>query len=259
MAPSKVIFFLSTGRTGTKALAEGLEGNGIVSVHQPPYSRILTIASNYYLHGWLPRFALVKLTEWIRLKQIDSANGHTYVQVFALDHLAAKIVTEKRPDTLIVHMIRDPRTFVPSYINWSHTRFKSFVANKFVVGWHPSGYFTGKLSWQAWQEMNELQRVCWHWVYKNQMLASLFADYPGYKCIRFEDLFLGNESHNILRELLDFLGIRFEERFAVIYQQEKNTSRKSFFPRWVQWTSKQQEQLFDICGPLMQHYGYGLQ
>jgi len=52
--PKRIVFILSTGRTGTRTLAEGLNGGDILSRHQPPFSRLLTIASNYYLHGWLP-------------------------------------------------------------------------------------------------------------------------------------------------------------------------------------------------------------
>ena len=138
--PEKIVFFLSTSRTGTKTLAEGLESDDILSPHQPPFSRLLTIASNCYLHGWLSKHMLEWLVYRLREPQIFSAQCRYYIQVFSLDHLPAKIIQEKHPNVYIVHIVRDPRTFVPSYLNWVHSRFKSLVANRIIFGWHPSGF-----------------------------------------------------------------------------------------------------------------------
>ena len=68
--PEKIVFFLSTSRTGTKSLAEGLMRNDVNSPHQPPFSRLLTIASNYYLHGWLTKHMLEWLVGRLREPQI---------------------------------------------------------------------------------------------------------------------------------------------------------------------------------------------
>lgn len=253
--PEKVVFVLSTSRTGTKTLAEGLAGDEIRSPHQPPYSRLLTIASNYYWHGWLPRSALEWLVARLREPQILNADCRYYVQTFSLDYLPAKIISEKYPNVYIIHIVRDPRTFVRSYLNWTHSRFKSWVANKMVLGWHPSGYFTSELPWRGWRQMDEFQRVCWHWTYKNTLLERLFADDERYIRIRFEDLFLAQDS-GTLREILAFVGIPYQERFAAMLQKSKNVSYKTYFPSWKTWGAEQKRQLLDICGEKMREYGY---
>ena len=122
--PEKIVFVLSTGRTGTKTLAEGLAGDDIKSPHQPPFSRLLTIASNYYLHGWLPMSVLERLVIRLREPQILNSDCRDYVQVFSLDYLPAKIISERHPNVAIVHIVRDPRTFVRSYLNWMHSRWQ---------------------------------------------------------------------------------------------------------------------------------------
>ena len=253
--PEKVVFILSTSRTGTKTLAEGLAGDDICSPHQPPHSRLLTIASNCYLHNWLPRSVLEWLVTRLREPQILNADCRYYVQVFSLDYLPAKIISERYPNVYIAHIVRDPRTFVRSYLNWTHSRFKSWVANKIVLGWHPSGYFTGELSWREWRRMDEFQRVCWHWTYKNTLLEELFADDERYIRIRFEDLFLAQDS-GTLREMLAFVGIPYQERFAAMLQKSKNVSRKAYFPAWEAWETERKRQLLDICGEKMREYGY---
>jgi hypothetical protein len=254
--PERIAFILSTGRTGTKTLAEGLAGGDILSPHQPPLSRLLTIASNYYLHGWLPERVLKWLVNRIRVPQIFQSNCRYYIQVFSLDYLPAKIISQQYSNVYIVHIVRDPRAFVTSYLNWMHTRFKSLVANKLVLGWHPSGYFTGEISWQAWRRMDEFQRVCWQWAYKNRKLEQLFEGTPHYMRVRFEDLFLGKGRQAVLESVTSFMGIPYQDRYEVVYQREKNRSRKAYFPPWQEWEPKRKKQLLDICGEPMARYGY---
>ena len=253
--PERIVFILSTSRTGTKTLAEGLAGGGILSFHQPPFSRLLTIASNYYLHGWLPKHALEWLVAQLREPQILTAGCSYYVQVYSLDYLPAKIISQKHPNVYVVHIVRDPRTFVPSYLNWMHTRFRSFVANKFVLGWHPSGFFTGEIPWRTWREMNEFQRVCWHWTYKNTLVESLFEGEEHYVRIRFEDLF-STRGPKVLRDALSLVGIPYRDGFTAMLGRSRNVSRKTYFPPWEGWEPERKQQLLDFCGEKMRQYGY---
>lgn len=253
--PETIGFILSTARTGTKTLAEGLAGDEITSSHQPPFSRLLTIASNYYLHGWLPRQVLDWLIMRVREPQILAVTTRHYLQVYALDYMPAKIISEKYSNVYVIHIIRDPRTFVPSYLNWMHTRVKSFIANKLVVGWHPSGMFVGEFAWNEWRQMGEFERVCWHWSYKNRLLEHLFGDDEQYMRVRFEDLFLASDT-NTLRNVVAFLGISYRDRFSALVEQRKNRSQKTYCAPWSEWQPARQQTLLDICGAHMEHYGY---
>lgn len=253
--PEKIVFILSTSRTGTKSLAEGLMSEDIFSPHQPPFSRLLTIASNYYLQGWLAKSILEWLVKRLREPQLQKADCKYYVQVFSLDFLPAKIISEKYSNVYIVHIVRDPRTFVPSYLNWMHGRYKSFVANKFVFGWHPSGVFTGEFSWRVWRGMDDFQKVCWHWKYKNALMAHLFEDYDRYLLLRFEDLF-SEKGEETLNAMFTFTGISAPDGVTGMLQTKKNLSLKKRFPPWDQWDPATQQQLMDICGQGMRRYGY---
>lgn len=253
--PERVVFVLSTGRTGTKTLAEGLAGGDILAEHQPPFSRILTVASNYYLHGWLSRPILEQLVRWLREPQILNANCRYYIQTYSLDYLPAKIISQRLPNVYVIHLVRDPRTFVRSYLNWMHTRFNSFVANKLVFGWHPSGLFTRAVPGRVWLRMNEFQKVCWHWTYKNALLERLFEGDARYKRARFEDLFL-SEGTETLHDILTFAGVPYRDGFESAIRQSKNRSRKSYFPAWQEWSVERRQQLLEMCGSQMRHYGY---
>jgi hypothetical protein len=253
--PETIVFFLSTARTGTKTLAEGLATDELLSPHQPAFSRLLTIASNFYLHGWLPRRLLEWLVSQTRESQILKAKCRYYAQVFSLDYLPAKIMSERHANVYIVHIVRDPRTWVRSYLNWMRTRRKSWIANNFVPGWHPSGAFTGEMTWRAWRQLDEFQRVCWHWSYKNRLLERLFADDPRYICIHFEDLFSSQGTH-LLRETLTFVGLPYRSEYAAMLNKPKNRSQASTLAKWDEWEPRRQQQLIEICGEQMNEYGY---
>ncbi len=253
--PEKVVFVLSTGRTGTKALAEGLCAEDVLSRHQPPFSRILTIAANYHLYGWLPLSMLEKMVEIIRERQIRKANCRYYVQAFALDFFPARIITEKIPDVSIIHIVRDPKTFVPSYLNWMNSRFKSFVANRLVPGWHPSGFFTGEMGFGAWNKMSSMEKVCWHWVFKNSLLESMFQEYSRYKRIFFEDLFSQN-GPTVLKDALEFAGVPYNSRYDNIFRKKKNTSKRQTVSLWEKWPVQKKNALLEICSDKMKDYGY---
>lgn len=253
--PEAIAFILSTGRTGTKTLAEGLAGDDIKSPHQPPFSRLLTVAGNYHLHGWLSLTALEWLVARLREPQIARAGCRYYVQVFSLDYWPAKILRQKYANVSIIHLVRDPRTFVPSYLNWTRTRRRSFIANRLVLGWHPSGYFCGRFSWREWRRLDEFQRVCWHWTFKNGLVEQLFAGDARYRRIRFENLF-GERNVALLKETLAFAGIPFRPHHAALLKQEKNLSRKTYCPPWDALPAARQAQLYRLCGARMQVYGY---
>ncbi|MFC1885016.1 hypothetical protein ACFL2O_09610 [Thermodesulfobacteriota bacterium] len=253
--PQRIVFILSTSRTGTKALAEGLACDDVISPHQPPFSRLLTIASNYYLHGWLPEWFIKNLIFLIREPQIASASRRYYIQVFSLDHIPAKYLYDKHQDMSIIHIVRDARTFVPSYLNWMRTKTKSFIANKFVPGWHPSGFFTGAIPFKEWVRMKPYQKVSWHWAYKNRFIENTFRESDRYIRIFFEELFSEKGPH-VLEEALSRAGIPYRNSFDKIFATKKNVSKKNACPLWEKWPEKHKLELTRICGDLMRRYGY---
>jgi hypothetical protein len=253
--PEKIVFILSTGRTGTKALAEGLADEETMSAHQPPFSRLLTIASNYTVAGWLPRDVLERLVFLIRGPQILHAACRYYIQAFALDHLPAKIFSETYPNVHILHIVRDPRTFVPSYLNWIKTRKRSFVANRLIPGWHPSGYLTHEFSFQKWMRMQPYQRICWHWAYKNNALEIAFRGSKQYSRLLFEQLFSAR-GPEVLEGALANAGIPFKGSYNRVFAGKKNESRNQTRLAWSRWSNAAKEDLLHLCGGLMERYGY---
>jgi hypothetical protein len=103
--------------------------------------------------------------------------------------------------------------------------------------------------------MDDFQRVCWHWKYKNALIEGLFEGYERYLRIRFEDLFL-SQGVEVLREMLRFTGIPYQEQVAAMLQTRRNESRKMHFPAWEGWGVERRQQLVNTCGENMTKYGY---
>ena len=114
------------------------------------------------------------------------------------------------------------------------------------------------MSWEQWRGLDEFQRVCWYWVYKNRQLEQMFGDTSYYMRIRFEDLFLGENKQAVLKDVIAFMGMPYDDRFIRVYEHKRNISRKTYFPQWPEWSPERQQQLLDICGSQMARYGYSV-
>jgi hypothetical protein len=195
------------------------------------------------------------LVERLREPQILASTKRIYIQVYGFDFIPASLLREKYSNVYVVHIVRDPRTFVPSYMNWMRTRRRSFIANKLVPGWHPAGDKVGDYSREQWRRMDAFQRVCWHWSFKNRLIQELFGGDPRYYQVRFEDLFL-TESPSALESLLDWCSIPYTGNHESIIDRPLNVSRKKYFPSWDALPHERKRELLVICQREMERFGY---
>ena len=226
-----------------------------MSPHQPPFSRLLTIASNFYIAGILPKRTMKQLIFMVRKPQVASSKKRYYIQAFALDHIPAYYFYHTYQNVYVIHIVRDPRTFIPSYLNWIKTRKRSFIANHFVPGWHPNGYLTREIPFKQWMRMKPYQKISWLWVYKNKYIETSFRGTRRYALVFFEDLF-SSKGPEVLEEALAVSGIPYRKSYDRVFAMKRNESRKIFCPAWHEWSVPIQDKCIKICGDLMKHYGY---
>lgn len=255
----KVVLLISTGRTGTKSLAELFDNyfEKVESYHQPRFSRVINVLSNMYVSGVLPEPIFEKTTNFIKKNKILNSDKEYYVEANTMNYVASKILKEIKKEVYIIHIIRDPRDFVRSYINWKYMRFKSHVANSIIPFWHPSGYFYGDYSLLDWLTLDEFEKMCWFWKVENNIMLDLYQDEDYFKSLKFEDIFLSENKEKQLREMIEFVGLSFEEKMLDHFKTKKNKSKKEYFPKWQEWNSDKSRKLKSICGDLMTEYGYG--
>src|SRR5688572_22563783 len=137
---TRMIFVLSTGRTGTKFLAEYFNKNypSITALHEPKPSYLLRLFSNAYVDGRVSADQMVSIYHRqrrhilpaIATDQYMEATGYLYGFVDVLDHIT--------PDPIILHILRDPREFVRSAHNHGSHSGRKLLATKLVPYWYPA-------------------------------------------------------------------------------------------------------------------------
>ena len=248
---------VSTGRTGTRFLAEYLnrEYPEVEAYHTTPRSTAVNVLSNMYLSGMLSEKML--LSAWSALKGSDYGRTNKACFVDSNNHLFAfaAIAGQLYPDVRIVHVVRDPRTYVRSHINWARQRTKSFIANYVVPFWQPNGWLAREVPLGRWLRMSTFERFCWVWDYKNRYLSKIESTSTAYLRIRFEDFTGSGGDTPALGELAKFLGL--SAAGEATSHAPVNQTEKRRFPSWADWPAEQCRQLDRICGEQMRSFGYG--
>jgi len=251
---------LSTGRTGTMFFADLLKTllpNVDVYHEAGERSRLINIFMHAYLSGLLPRNVPIwawqqaiapNLYHRMNPNYIDS-NNHIYTFVPEFPELYSNLK--------VIHIVRDPRTYVSSHINWARHRPKSFIANHIVPFWQPNAYLLKQMPFKEWILLTPLERFAWIWDFKNNFIKQLENSGIPYLLVRFEDFFGGNDPEKYLNQIFSFLNLPKVSKTNSFFQQPVNPGVKKTFPSWHNWTAIQCNKFQIICGATMASYGYG--
>jgi hypothetical protein len=254
----KIAFIVSSGRTGTTALAAHLDRiyPDVRALHEPAPSWRLRRASNRALCGRLSRADLAALLAASRRRLIERLDRPLYVESnpFLVGFIEA--LGDVFAEPLVVHIVRDPRTYVRSSINFGTFAGLKRWAQALVPDWLPKPHHCATPTGLDWSAMSPPARLAWYWQIANTCLnrgREIYGD--RYLRLRFEDLFAPDGSG--LRQLTDFLGIAYDDRLAQSAQTERvNASTTQRLGRWQDWDARTKEDVLQFCRPLMRQYGY---
>jgi len=256
----KIILVVASPRSGTTTV-NGFFDENFSNVHarqEPaPWSRLLYMLSTLVIEGYVNKEWLEKITRIIKAKRIQKFDIEYYIETSAMNYFVAPIVKKQCGNVKIVHLIRDPRDVVTSYLNWVHGRWQSRLAHKFIPFWNVSGHRAGDMTKNEWNGLNEFGRYCWYWRFKNEKVMELCADdTANFYTIKFEDLISVSRKQH-LQELLNFIGLSYPADAEMYFDTKLNYSVISYVPKWHEWSNEQCIVLNNICGDLMKGYGYG--
>ena len=255
----RVVFIVSSGRTGTKALAHHLNKcyDNVFAVHEPRPSWRLRRASGKAICHRITPDRLADLLARSRRRLFSSITQPIYVESnpFLWGFLDAFAIVFDSP--LILHVVRDLRTYVRSAINWGACRGLKYLANTYLPYWHPH---PEQLSPNdiPWKHMTDIQRMAWYWKTVNTEL-NRGQQFHGdrYLRIRFEDLF--NRDGSGLKQFAAWIGIPWKDDLIASANSENvNASRATSCLPFNQWPPDQQDQALHYCRDLMTLYGYAL-
>jgi hypothetical protein len=255
-----LVVVVSTGRTGTQALAHHLDASypDVTALHEPRPSRHLRLLSNQAVAGKLPRHAAVRAL--VRSRQRLFARTHTpvYVESNWYVYGLLEAVREIAPRVKVLHVVRDPRTYIPSGINFGQFRGLRAIATRFLPYWYLKPEHAKDPPALRWSQMTDPQRLAWHWTVCNgeiDRVAPLFGD--NYLFMKYEEIFSKDAAG--LGRLLAWMGL--EENASIrekMREKKVNASTARRCPKWEQWEPAERKAVLDMCGERMQQYGYDL-
>lgn len=254
----RIVILVSTGRTGTKALAQHFNTcyAQVRALHEPPPSRHLRRASNRYLCRRLSREGLVRTLADSRRRLLEDIREPVYIESNPFLHGFLDAFDEVFENPRVVHIVRDPRTYVRSYLNFGVFRGVKGAAARWLPYWmiKPDQYETNPA--RRWAQMCPAERVAWRWRTVNSVLErgeALFGE--RYLRVRFEEVMARDGSG--INDLAEWIGLPPSDRLAQELNREKvNASREMGVPPWPEWSEEQKSVVLAQCRELMKRYGY---
>lgn len=253
----QTIFIVSTGRTGTTFLINYLSSAF-------PNCKAVD-ERNFYTFRLLSNMRFSKLISTNISKLIISKlrsdlhnQGHLdldyydyYIEFNSLVGVI-DILAELFPESKFIHIVRDPRDYVRSVMNWGSFRGIKGIFNRFLP------YWTLRLIQKNWHSYTEIEILSHLWDMRNREIERELSYVKQEQKVRlkFEDIFL-SEDYEGLKRLQAFIGLDEEIKMEIMKKTDRNASKSDLLLRWSEWNTMQCQQLYKICHELMNKYGYG--
>ena len=249
------IWVISTGRVGSTLMSTLItddKSNKLIE-HQIPGARPINILGNLTCAGMISVELAGKLSRTLfGLKYGESTTDPLRSMLLSAEILNDVVSVKPK----IIHVVRDPRDFVSSFMNWKDQKIKRKILHHIIPFWQPTPWIVGESSFMERMSMSKFEHFCWIWRYKNELFERL--EMKGeYKRFHFEDIVQGDtEESSAISELNNFLEFSNNEK-SVNRPSKKVNKSKGKFPKWINWTPQQAAILDKHCGELMRKYGYG--
>ena len=255
MKMQNLTLILSTGRTGTQFFETYLSesGKNILCLHEPKPSRKFKFYSNKLLAGKHIENKINNNYFDSRPKYLEGyADDVKYIESNNFLFGCVPALNLKQKNIKIVHIVRDPLTYVRSHIN--------------------HGFWKGHKRWFAkntnWLENIETRRsndpvliLLDRWQYVNRIISEYEKTNP-YLLIKFEDLFLSNENNGLksLNKICDFIGIDCLSAETNIHwlSRPKNQSKNNNWDGNYQFSQKHIEWLTNEADDILNKWNYKL-
>jgi|10_taG_2_1085330.scaffolds.fasta_scaffold26815_3 hypothetical protein len=240
----KKIFITSSGRSGSKAIAQALNKiNHVDSYHGPNVFEM----ENCLKYQKKMSSAQVKLMLGEKrdplLAHSYNRNNHYVESSWFLSAILEEII-EKYPDALVVHLVRDGRDFVRSGMNrfWfkpgALSRYNAWTRDR----WSPPSECRSrleKISW-LWAEQQRIQRLSMEKIPKKNNGG----------VIRLEDLI----STPHINKFADQIGLPYTD--DIILEKTNKSKNPYVIPHWKSWNDEYIDQTKRWLGDELREYDY---
>ena len=249
------VFFVSSGRSGTASMTKLLNSFEDVEVHHEyMIYHIQPIAFKYY-HG------LISIREVVdKLWQTHGA-AYYYTDAAIWGDSSNKLswiipaLSWMFPEAKFIQLVRDGRKVVSSfyhklahecYADEEYEIMKSWIEFPRTLEPPPEkGYW-----WNITPEgYDRFKRLCWHWENIHEVIQRDLQDVKYHMTVKLEDLVADSY---VVANMLNFLGLKYTPDKWKIMQTPHNVHH----PRDYPLTEDEKEIFWDICGDMMDYFGY---
>lgn len=284
------VFIVSAGRTGTNFLGDFMQDviPSSLTVHEPDTIvwRKDELAQKINRQGFINIFLLRALgirgskalslkscsgqiseedaLHWIRRDRQWVRNVRYYIE--ANTHLFGVVESLlKLPNSKLLFMVRDPRSWVRSGMNksgWFDKKdFQERINKGGLKRLTPANV---GVEFPNWDKASAFERLCWTWQFQNQLFMNHLKhhDEEQVHWLSFEDLFVHHDI-SAFKSMYRFItgetdGAMHANKFYNTLRQNKvNQTITMRFPSWNSWEPQHVQVLNERCGNLMRELGYG--
>lgn len=252
-------FILSTGRTGTVAIARDINrraGNA-TALHEPRPRTPLRILGGLAMERRVPKWLMRAVWEAVHI--INSSHKARLIVEINVARLGlAPYVAQIDPDARFLHIVRNPADYIQSGVNFGATRMKRFV-NWTVPGWEP-----GAVRREAQARIgrvgvngavsSEAIRLAVRWKLVNEFYGALGASLGArYKLVQFEDIFQGRIAN--YEEAISWLGVEISGQPDTSLERYNPSCRKCL-QGYDDIPATVRDEIREICGEAAYRFGY---
>lgn len=252
------VFFLSTGRCGTKWFSSLLQKNPeLMILHNPVPNLAIQGKSVYELFrqtDFKPQATenlLATELFWTGREQFIRQSFKTNKRIIETNNsisFFASIIAQVFPRAKFVHLYRHPGEFVRSAIRRGHYTDTNPEDIKRLEPIQSDSRSNN------WKTMNQLQKCAWLWNETNEYIDRFKNEIETDRVVTFNFNNLGFQN---VKNLLSFLDISLKDQLIKKHLRKKeNVQSSGDFPKYTHWEDKQKKQLIAICGTLAEKYGY---
>jgi len=257
------VFFLSTGRCGTKFLTLLLKKDRRLVVLHAPDPRLTLqaqVAHAALAHapetrsGKLLRDCLGELFCVARERQLLLTHqaGKRLVETNNSVTFFAPVIAELLPQSVFVHVHRHPGEFVRSGVR------RGWYTDVSPLDLGRPRPLPGAPEYEQWSGFTAVEKIGWLWRETNGFIDRFTNSQTQDRVLR---LGLNQIDQGQLEALLSFTGARVSAglvRRLLRREPRPNAQTQGAFPPYQQWTSEQKTDLRNVCGELASQYGYAL-
>jgi hypothetical protein len=256
---NRCILIIGTGRTGSTFLKDYVKANRpeCVAAHQP--RRVIKFYSNLFLSGrvgteWMTGY----IRRWAasRRRMLQHRKARIYLQSDPWLYGFTPWLEEAFQSPFVIHMVRDPLTYIPSQLNRYNREWWTSVIRKTTPYWLLRGDKTGDFPNGQWRKAPAEVKTAWFWLKNNSFIEENKNQIRNFLRVKAEDVFAPGRKG--LKEIIDFCGLGIETETA---KEPERAGDRNYapgrFPPASAWPDGTLEAVLDICRPLMERYGYG--